>query len=231
MPIEKKITGTIDLNTLLAFGFGVGFLAIMLGFAVAFPNPTPFQIRVFMTALATSAAGVGAVLPGYLHVEYKNVFRAGGALGLFAVVWFFQPVIEKNAVTFETPEQSPDPVIATFFDALDRGEIMQVYDQIDPVLRESWGITAQRWEELYNANLRDLGPMVRRELMGVNALISPSGFPLGLYRYQNYLTKYKNIKGCRAESLMVRATQDKLWRVSSYQISPVTVDCPPKFLE
>ncbi len=59
MPKRGKITGTIDINTLLAFGFGVAFLIVMLGFAVAFPNPTPFQVRVFMTALATSAAGVG----------------------------------------------------------------------------------------------------------------------------------------------------------------------------
>jgi hypothetical protein len=70
------VNGNIDINILLCFGFGIIFLSIMLIFATQYPNPTPFQIRVFMTALSLAAAGIGALLPGYLEVTYKNLLRA-----------------------------------------------------------------------------------------------------------------------------------------------------------
>src|SRR5262245_37964538 len=87
---------------LFAFAFGVTFVVTMLILAIAFPNPTPFQYTVFRVVLALAAAGVAAMIPGFLEVEIPGWLRAGGALGVFVVVYFYNPA----AVVAPEPEPS-----------------------------------------------------------------------------------------------------------------------------
>jgi hypothetical protein len=224
---EKLLTGVIDINVLLSFVFGVIFLSIMLGFATGYPNPTPFQLKVFMTALSTAAAGVGAVIPGFLDVRVKGVVRAGGALGLFVVVWFSQPAIVQAVVTLEMPKQPANPVVSKFLSDLDSGDSGTSYNDLDQASRDTMVPTQALWQQLYDANVKDLGNLESRKLMGVNSITSPPGIPVGIYQQYSYIAKYSNVPGCRQEAVTVRATQDKQWRVYSYLISPVTIDCGP----
>lgn len=219
------ISGSLNINTLLAFAFGVVFLSIMLGFAVWYPNPSPFQLDVFMVALSSSAAGVGAILPGFLDVQFKGVARAGGALGLFLLVWASQPAIAKAVVTLKVPGESPDATISKFLTDLDRADIDASYADLDQVSRDTMVPTKMFWQTLYDGNLKDLGQLEERKLLGVNAYESPPGFPMGIYRQQSFLSKYKAASGCRQEAVTVRADQDAHWKVYSYQISPVPVEC------
>ncbi|MEM9766179.1 MAG: hypothetical protein AAF968_27510, partial [Pseudomonadota bacterium] len=41
--------------------------------------------------LALSAAGVAALVPGFIDVQYRQLVRAGGAMAVFVVVFFFSP--------------------------------------------------------------------------------------------------------------------------------------------
>ena len=75
----------------LAFTFGVVFVVVMLCLAVFFPNPTETQWFVFRVVLALAAAGVGAVLPGVINIQAGTVIRAGGALALFVIVYWYNP--------------------------------------------------------------------------------------------------------------------------------------------
>jgi hypothetical protein len=79
--------------------------------AVIFPQPTPFQYTVFRIVLALAGAGIAALIPGFIEVAielaYKNVIRAGGALGVFIVLYFFSP-----ASLVATPSVSPRDVTA-----------------------------------------------------------------------------------------------------------------------
>jgi hypothetical protein len=76
---------------ILAFGFGVVFIVILLLIAIFFPNPTDFQYTVFRIVLALAAGGVAAMIPGFLRVDVSNYIRAGGALGVFVIIYFFSP--------------------------------------------------------------------------------------------------------------------------------------------
>lgn len=226
---HQYLKGSIDINVLFAFLFGVVFLSIILVFATYYPNPEPFQVKAFITALSLAAAGVGAVLPGSLEISYKGLVRASGALGLFLIVWFSQPVIEKRVVTLKSPAQSPEPVVDSFLSALNETNLSKAYESVDPAIRDSLSLTLQTWEQLYNTTLRDLGKVKERRLVGVNSFESPSGFPIGLYRQFNYLTRFQNEEDCRGESVTVRATQDDEWRIAYYNIAPVSVECPKSF--
>ena len=91
------------LQQLLAFVFGVVFVIVLLLLAVEFPNPTQFQYEVFKVVLALAAAGVAAMIPGFLQLNVSTWLRAGGALAVFAVVYFYTPA----RFVVETAE--PDP--------------------------------------------------------------------------------------------------------------------------
>jgi hypothetical protein len=75
----------------MAFLFGVIFVVTMLVLAIEVPNPTPFQYTVFRVVLALAAAGVAAMIPGFLELTVPDWIRAGGALAVFVVVFFYNP--------------------------------------------------------------------------------------------------------------------------------------------
>jgi uncharacterized membrane protein YbhN (UPF0104 family) len=79
----------------LAFVFGVVFLAALLAIAVAIPNPTPSQFETFRIIIALAAGGVAAVIPGLLDLRIKQgtrlAIRASGALAVFVAVYFYSP--------------------------------------------------------------------------------------------------------------------------------------------
>ena len=81
----EKIAGLI---------FGALFATALLLLNVFMPDPSVTQYATFRTILALAAAGIGGILAGSLHVKgsiQKWSVRAGGALALFLIVYFFTP--------------------------------------------------------------------------------------------------------------------------------------------
>lgn len=73
------------------FAFGVVFVGTLLLLSIRFPNPTDFQYLVFRIVLALASAGVAALMPGLLEVEFQTWLKAGGALAVFVIVYFKSP--------------------------------------------------------------------------------------------------------------------------------------------
>lgn len=82
-------------QVVVAFIFGVAFIVTMLVLAVFFSRPEPFQYMVFRVTLALAAAGVAAMIPGFISVDINPsaavLIRAGGAVAVFLIVYFFSP--------------------------------------------------------------------------------------------------------------------------------------------
>ena len=81
----EKIAGLI---------FGALFATALLLLNVFIPEPSATQYATFRTILALAAAGVGGILAGTLYIKgsiQKWSVRAGGALALFLIVYFFTP--------------------------------------------------------------------------------------------------------------------------------------------
>jgi hypothetical protein len=76
---------------LLALIFGISFITAILVLAVAFPSPSAFQYQVFRIVLALAAAGFVSMTPGFIEVTISKFLRAGGALAVFAIVYFYNP--------------------------------------------------------------------------------------------------------------------------------------------
>ncbi len=88
---------------IIAFIFGATFVVALLVLAIVRPTPSPFQFLVFRITLSLAAAGVAAMIPGFINLEVSPsvglVIRAGGALAIFVIVFFFNPA----------PIAKPDP--------------------------------------------------------------------------------------------------------------------------
>lgn len=221
--LDAGLTGNLDINVLLAFLFGVLFLAAMLTFSILFPNPTAWQIRIWIPTLALSAAGVGAVLPGFLEIKYKSLVRATGALGLFVIVYLFQPVIERSVPSFPEPAQDPAPIALKFLAFLDQANTAAAYAMFDPEAQQS--MTLATFQGMYQSVRAQEGAAQTRTLAGVQSLLNPSGEPPGRYRILSYIAKFAN--DCRIEAVGLKANQDLAWDVSGYNIMLQASPCAP----
>ncbi len=83
------------------FVFGVVGVIALLVLAIAFPDPSKFQYDVFKIVLALAAAGVAAMMPGFIEVEVPGWVKAGGALAVFVLVMY------KNPAGLVAPEPPP----------------------------------------------------------------------------------------------------------------------------
>jgi len=83
------------LAVIMAFAFGVVFVTALLVFVALVPNPTDRQFEVIRIILALAAGGVASMIPGFLNLKLqtgtKSTIRAGGALAVFVLVYFFSP--------------------------------------------------------------------------------------------------------------------------------------------
>ncbi len=82
-------------------------MALLITIAFWFPYPSSFQYVVFRIVLALAAAGVAAFIPGFLSVILSGWLRAGGAMAVFVIVYFFSPasLISKPQVVLPAPVQ------------------------------------------------------------------------------------------------------------------------------
>jgi hypothetical protein len=83
------------LQMMLAFLFGCAALAAVLWLAFRGGNLNDQQFEILRIVLALAGGGVGAVIPGFLDVNMKAgtklALRAGGALAVFVVLYFWSP--------------------------------------------------------------------------------------------------------------------------------------------
>lgn len=76
---------------LVAYISGFVIIAALIGIAFFCPNPTAFQYTVFRITLAVGVGGFAAIIPGHFHIKWKGLIRAGSALGVFTLVYLYNP--------------------------------------------------------------------------------------------------------------------------------------------
>ena len=85
----------VTTQIIIASAFGVTFVAALIILAIKFPDPTPFQYNIFRIVLSLAASGVATTIPGFINIEVNPttgfLIRAGGAIAVFVIVFFFNP--------------------------------------------------------------------------------------------------------------------------------------------
>ncbi|MGA2227646.1 MAG: hypothetical protein ABSH41_24695 [Syntrophobacteraceae bacterium] len=80
---------------IVSIASGLIFILLLLGIALFIPQPTPSQFFVIRVVLSLAAAAFGASIPGFIQIRMplwgKGLVSAGGALGLFVLVYQVNP--------------------------------------------------------------------------------------------------------------------------------------------
>ncbi len=90
---QQAAVGRFEMG--LAFLFGCMALAAVLWLAFRGGNVSDQQFEILRIVLALAGGGVAAVIPGFLDLNVKAGtklgLRAGGALAVFVVLYFWSP--------------------------------------------------------------------------------------------------------------------------------------------
>lgn len=233
-PKRSFVTGEIDIKALIAFVFGALFVITILVFTAVVKNPSPAEIWTYRVILALAAAGVAAILPGFIDIKYKTAVQAGGALGIFVLVLLMFPAPEPtpakavaaapaSATSEEVvwPTEDPEFAARKYVDLVDNGKFLEAYESIDKGVGLPWS----SFEASYKAGRIPLGAVVDRRQTGAQRSTELPGRPKGGYAVVTYQTKFANEQKCREEIVTLRATPDKTWRVSKHDSSAQQIDC------
>ncbi|MEM7183488.1 MAG: hypothetical protein AAF518_21450 [Spirochaetota bacterium] len=114
-----------------AFAFGVVFLLLLLGVVLFFKHPTEFQKNIITIVLALAGAGVAAMLPGSLRITANNYVKAGGAIAVFIIIYFFVPAqFVENEKKTENPVPSSTQTEPQQNAEKQQDKIVQVYNTL-----------------------------------------------------------------------------------------------------
>lgn len=93
--MKKKELMSQRTSHIIATSSGIVSLVFLSLIALFVPEPTLFQSFIFRTIMALAAAGFGATIPGFFHIELpiwqKGFIHAGGALAMFVLVYLINP--------------------------------------------------------------------------------------------------------------------------------------------
>lgn len=172
-----------------AFSFGVVFVVAILAIAIYRPNPTPFEYTIFRIVISLAAAGVGAIIPGFLNVSFKNLLRAGGALALFVVVYFFAPALpttDDNVVD----KSNGDAKISSdnWLKLVDSKQYQEAYQSMANGFKDKYPY--QQFEEILVRERTRLGSVSSRQFISSTPYQNPPGAPKGAYRQYVYKTMF-----------------------------------------
>lgn len=100
--------------TYLTASVGIIFILISVLLVMLYPNPSPVQYQVFKIVLALACAAFAAAIPGAIDVGVGHAVRAGGAMAVFVIIYFFSPAgLIVNNPAVEEPRKnvaaSPTP--------------------------------------------------------------------------------------------------------------------------
>ncbi|HDG9790443.1 TPA: hypothetical protein ACHOYU_001054 [Raoultella planticola] len=226
-----------NMQIIAAFTFGVVFVSIVLFLVFYTKNLDDNKMWVVRVVMSLAAAGVAAVLPGFIDLQGKlpwlnmTVVRAGGAMAVFCLVFLYPITVNPN------PDKTPYiPKTNSFEKAKKWIDLINVRDFRSAYKELTLGNKEQHSLDSF---VSDVDPIVKylgnsEELYkdSDRSFLSPpvTGFDVGSYRYYRFLAKYSNVANTVIlEVMLVGEEKTKDWKVYSfsfYKLNPGGVVVP-----
>ena len=87
----KASADKVGMEKILPVAVGVFFILISFFSALFIRDPSHTQFFVIRGLFALGCAAAGSCIPGWLNVEIHGYVKAGGAIALVLIFWFFNP--------------------------------------------------------------------------------------------------------------------------------------------
>jgi len=141
---------------LLAFFFGLCFVAALLVLAIWFPEPTSFQYTVFRITLALAASGVAGVIPSMIRLKVQPgaalLIYAGGALAVFVIVYIVAPAPLHSELPIEGTKKEVKPA---FTDRKEKQTVLINNNQSGNIQINNYGLTKEQLEATLRKQLEE----------------------------------------------------------------------------
>ncbi len=149
------------------------------------------------------------------------------------MVYFFSPAIQRPLIKVEMPTADPAPIVANWLKTVDAGDLQTAWRIMDPDAKRLFARNDFKvFETVFRNGRISLGAVVNRNLVSSNTFTSDGADqmlpPKGAYAASSYITKFANEPGCRAETVLLRATGNLTWAPFGHTVSNVSVACIPK---
>lgn len=175
--------------------------------------------------MALSAAGIGALLPGFLRLDVRlpvqGGIRAGGALALFASVWFVNPA--TLGIEVQPPKEDARVLIDRFLSLTDALDHTAAYALFSKRTKERIS------EDAYvfmGRQVRDpLGRIGQRLLVSAGMPDEVNGVS-GPFVVHTYQGRFSGAKDVWAE-VVSTIPENGAWRIYSYSVG----SCDPPFCQ
>jgi hypothetical protein len=178
-------------------------------------------ITVARVTLAIACAGIAAVIPGFLHIQMQptisTVIRAGGALAVFVLVYFFNP---PGLIQLDPP---PPPtadymqVVQDWQAKIDGGEFIAAYKSASLDTHKEY--SPELFVSLFQTYLAPLGTVIHRKLLGANSATALPTGEKGTFRLISYETEFSAGKK-QLEQIVVKVEGNE-WKVRNHTYYPV----------
>ena len=211
------------------FIFGIVFLEIMITLSIWIPEPSKTQFFTFKVAIALSAAGIGALIPGLLEINVPflppGVVKAGGAVSFFVLIWFTDPAkvaIERIA----PPDVANAPEVSTaYLDILDAKSYERAYQYFSTAKQKV--ISESTFAQLSRNVRESLGKRIKGPTI---ANVTPTEDFMGKHGSfvgVQFQSRFESQSDVWADFLVLEA-EDGDWKIISHTIVPCQVpNCSP----
>ena len=207
----------------VVFAFGVIFLCTIMALVVAIPKPTLAQFFAFRLSLALAAAGIGAFIPGFIHFQqqlpFKGLIRCGGAVALFAAVWFTNPAQYAIEEIAPPPLEDARNLIDSYLKTNDIENYGAGYSMFSSRIKASMPYDA--YSQLANNVRKPLGARVAGPTLFRTQTPEEIAGLKGPFVLNAYQSQFSNQPGVWVEVAGVVA-EEGIWRMHSYNVGPCT---------
>jgi len=213
MPRRKAST-----EVWLAFAFGIIALSVLFFVALFSSNHNALLITISRVTLSLACAGIAAVIPGFIDIDLKpsvnTAIRAGGAIAVFVLVFFFNPpgLIDPGPQSPANPSEDYMPVVQDWVANIDAGKYEVAYQSASRSTQENY--EKGFFLELYKDYLTPLGNLVDRKLIGAASASQLPNGEKGNYRIISYRTQFEN--GPDQLEQIVVTVEDGSWKVKDH---------------
>jgi uncharacterized protein DUF4019 len=201
-----------------------GFVLVVLLLAVAvfkddIPGP---NFKIIWAIVAISCAAFAAIVPGFLEVRYKRWLQASGAIAVFALIYFNQPVVTSDeSGPGPIPSASPTEKALSWLKMMDEEKYSDAWDALSRASQQKY--PKPSFLEMSSQLRKPLGASQSRILTHMaGATQLPTG-ERGHFSGVIYRTKLASGKEI-FESVVMQGVGDK-WQPYNYTLAPVSA--PP----
>lgn len=218
-----------QMQIIAAFTFGIIFVSVILFLVFYTPHLDSNKMWVVHVVMSLAAAGVAAVLPGFIDLQGRlpwlnmTAVRTGGALAIFCLV-FLYPINNSpppNPIPYTPTTNSLDKA-RRWFDLINIRDFKSAYKELTMVNKEQHSLDS--FISDVEPIIKYLGDSISKNKDADQAFLSPpaNDYPVGSYRYYRFLAKYSNESDTVAlEVLLVGEEETKDWKVYSFSFKKI----------